>query len=175
MCEATAPCRRRRACVLNSVSAEASVGDLPGGSTLESHHQAMFITSVLASAPTTPSALHADRPLLDEEDLAPAAFLARYDGQTLESYRADLRQYFQWIDEVALAPLMPTCVRIELVAPERTTRTCLVHDRLALRPRTGPGHRRDHPQSPAGRTVLRAVGTALHPRRSAGRPQLRRR
>ena len=53
--------------------------------------------SVFSSNPTTPLVLRADRPLLDEAQLAAVAFLARYGGRTLESYRADLRQFFQWI------------------------------------------------------------------------------
>jgi len=48
--------------------------------------------------PTTPVVLRARDPLLDEAQLAAVAFLARYSGRTLESYRADLRQFFQWID-----------------------------------------------------------------------------
>jgi len=51
--------------------------------------------SVFESIPTTPPVLLAERPLIDEAQLAAAAFLARYDGRTLESYRADLRQFFQ--------------------------------------------------------------------------------
>jgi hypothetical protein len=33
--------------------------------------------------------------MLDKAQLAAAAYLARYGGSTLESYRADLRQFFQ--------------------------------------------------------------------------------
>ena len=42
--------------------------------------------------------LRADRPV-DEAQLAAVAFLARYGGRTLESYRADLRQFFQWASD----------------------------------------------------------------------------
>ena len=42
------------------------------------------------------------------------AFLARYSGRTLESYRADLRQFFQWADDVGLAPLDRDPAHIEL-------------------------------------------------------------
>jgi len=31
------------------------------------------------------------------------AVLARYGGQTLDPYHADLRQYFQWVGETGLA------------------------------------------------------------------------
>ena len=51
--------------------------------------------SVFDSVPTTPVVVRAGRPLLDEAQLAAVAFLARYRGRTLDSYRADLRQYFQ--------------------------------------------------------------------------------
>jgi hypothetical protein len=51
--------------------------------------------SVFSAMPMTPVVVRADRPLLDEAQLAAAAFLARYGGRTLESYRADLRQFFQ--------------------------------------------------------------------------------
>jgi hypothetical protein len=52
--------------------------------------------SVFESCPVTPPVLRAEFPVLDEAQLAAAAFLARYSGRTLESYRADLRQFFQW-------------------------------------------------------------------------------
>jgi hypothetical protein len=47
--------------------------------------------SVFDSVPTTPVVVRAGRPLLDEAQLAAVAFLARYRGRTLDSYRADLR------------------------------------------------------------------------------------
>lgn len=50
--------------------------------------------SVFESIPSTPPVLLAELPLLDEAQLAAAAFLARYNGRTLQSYRADLRQFF---------------------------------------------------------------------------------
>jgi hypothetical protein len=43
------------------------------------------------SSPVTPLVLPADQPTLDEAQLAAAAFLARYTGGTLESYRAGNR------------------------------------------------------------------------------------
>jgi integrase/recombinase XerD len=38
----------------------------------------------------------------------------RYRGRTLDSYRADLRQYFSWLDSVEVAPLAATRTLIEL-------------------------------------------------------------
>jgi hypothetical protein len=70
--------------------------------------------SVFSAMPTTPLVVRADRPLLDEAQLAAVAFLARYGGRTLESYRADLRQYFQWCADVEVAPLAVTRTHIEL-------------------------------------------------------------
>jgi integrase/recombinase XerD len=70
--------------------------------------------SVFSSKPTTALVARADRPLLDEAQLAAVAFLARYGGRTLESYRADLRQFFQWCAHVRLAPLAATRTHIEL-------------------------------------------------------------
>ena len=70
--------------------------------------------SVFDSVPTTPVVVWAGRPLLDEAQLAAVAFLARYRGRTLDSYRADLRQYFSWLDSVEVAPLAATRTLIEL-------------------------------------------------------------
>ena len=70
--------------------------------------------SVFSSNPMTPLVLRADRPLLDEAQLAAVAFLARYGGRTLESYRADLRQFFQWCAHDEVAPLAATRTHIEL-------------------------------------------------------------
>jgi hypothetical protein len=70
--------------------------------------------SVFDSIPTTPVVVRAGDPLLDEAQLAAAAFLARYGGRPLESYRADLRQFFQWTARVGLAPVAATRAHIEL-------------------------------------------------------------
>jgi len=70
--------------------------------------------SVFGSAPMTPLVVPADRPLLDEAQLAAVAFLARYGGRTLESYRTDLRQFFQWCADVDVAPLSASRAHIEL-------------------------------------------------------------
>src|SRR4051794_14452692 len=70
--------------------------------------------SVFDSVPTTPVVMRAGEPLLDEAQVAAAAFLARYRGRTLESYRADLRQFFQWLDSVGVPPLAATRAHLEL-------------------------------------------------------------
>ena len=50
----------------------------------------------------------------DEAELAAAAFLARYNGRTLDAYRHDLRTFFQWAADVGLAVLEATRPHIEL-------------------------------------------------------------
>ena len=70
--------------------------------------------SMFETSPSTPPVLRAELPLLDEAQLAAAAFLARYSGRTLESYRTDLRQYFQWTHDVGLPPLDATRAHIEI-------------------------------------------------------------
>ena len=70
--------------------------------------------SVFQSSPSTPPVLRAELPLLDEAQLAAAAFLARYSGRTLDSYRTDLRQFFQWAHDVGLTPLDANRAHIEL-------------------------------------------------------------
>src|SRR5271156_4562371 len=62
-------------------------------------------TSVLVSA-TTGS--------FEEAHMAAAAFLARYGGRTLETYRFDLRSYFEWCDSVGLVVLEAKRPHIEL-------------------------------------------------------------
>jgi integrase len=73
-----------------------------------------MIMSVFESLPTTPPALLAEMPLIDEAQLAAAAFLARYSGRTLESYRADQRQFFQWAADCGVAPLDATRAHLEV-------------------------------------------------------------
>ena len=70
--------------------------------------------SMFESSPSTPLVLRAEVPLIDEAQLAAVAFLARYGGRTLESYRADLRQYFRWAVEAGLAPLAASRAHVEL-------------------------------------------------------------
>lgn len=46
--------------------------------------------------------------LPEEAELAAAAFLARYQGRTLDAYRYDLRAFFQWAADQALEVLKAT-------------------------------------------------------------------
>ncbi len=50
----------------------------------------------------------------EEAHMAAAAFLARYGGRTLETYRFDLRNYFEWCDSVGLVVLEAKRPHIEL-------------------------------------------------------------
>jgi site-specific recombinase XerD len=65
-------------------------------------------------SPSTPLVLRAELPLLDEAELAAAAYLARYSGRTLQSYRTDLHGFFQWASDVGLRPLQAARTHIEL-------------------------------------------------------------
>jgi integrase/recombinase XerD len=51
--------------------------------------------------------------LADESQLVAAAFLARYNGRTLDAYRHDLRGFFQWATDIGLAVLDATRPQIE--------------------------------------------------------------
>jgi site-specific recombinase XerD len=51
---------------------------------------------------------------VDEAELAAAAFLARYQGRTLDAYRYDLRAFFQWAADDRLDILEATRPQIEL-------------------------------------------------------------
>jgi site-specific recombinase XerD len=53
-------------------------------------------------------------PGFDEAQVAAAAFLARYNGRTLDAYRYDLRTFFQWAAEVGLTVLEAKRPHIEL-------------------------------------------------------------
>ena len=50
----------------------------------------------------------------DEAELAAIAFLARYSGRTLDAYRHDLRNLFQWATDHSLAVLEATRTHLEL-------------------------------------------------------------
>src|SRR5436190_4439819 len=50
----------------------------------------------------------------DQAELAAAAFLAHYRDRTLESYRSDLRAFFQWAAETGLDVLAASRPQIEL-------------------------------------------------------------
>ena len=54
-----------------------------------------------------------DEPI-DEAEVAAAAFLARYQGRTLEAYRYDLRAFLQWAADDSLDILKATRPQIEL-------------------------------------------------------------
>ena len=49
-----------------------------------------------------------------EEQLAAAAFLVRYSGRTLDAYRHDLRDFFQWAADHGLDMLRATRAHIEM-------------------------------------------------------------
>jgi integrase/recombinase XerD len=49
-----------------------------------------------------------------QAQMAAAAYLARYSGRTLETYRYDLRTFFQWCTDLGLAVLEATRPHIEL-------------------------------------------------------------
>lgn len=53
--------------------------------------------------------------LVNEAQLAAAAFLARYSGRRLDAYRHDLRGFFQWTSDIGLAVLEATRPHVELV------------------------------------------------------------
>ncbi len=55
-----------------------------------------------------------DDDVVDEAELAAAAFLARYRGSTLEADRSDLRGFFQWAADAGLDVLKATRPQIEL-------------------------------------------------------------
>ena len=52
--------------------------------------------------------------LVDDAQLAAAAFLARYSGRTLDAYRHDLRGFFQWAVDQSIPVLEATRPHIEL-------------------------------------------------------------
>ncbi|HET6753025.1 MAG TPA: tyrosine-type recombinase/integrase [Jiangellaceae bacterium] len=52
--------------------------------------------------------------VIDDAQLAAVAFLARYNGRTLEAYRHDLRGFFQWAADMQLTVLAATRPHIEL-------------------------------------------------------------
>ena len=67
----------------------------------------------LMPMPEIDSATEGDDPV-DEAELAAAAFLARYQGRTLDAYRYDLRAFFQWAADDRLDVLKATRPQIEL-------------------------------------------------------------
>ena len=69
--------------------------------------------SVLDSDPKTLTFIIGD-PGLDEAQVAAAAFLARYNGRTLDAYRYDFRTFFQWAADVGLPVMEAKRPHIEL-------------------------------------------------------------
>ena len=67
----------------------------------------------LMPMPEIERATEGDDPV-DEAELAAAAFLARYQGRTLDAYRYDLRAFFQWAADDRLDILKATRPQIEL-------------------------------------------------------------
>jgi integrase/recombinase XerD len=64
--------------------------------------------------PPTDIRLPEDHVIIDDAQLAAAAFLARYSGRTLDAYRHDLRGFFQWASDNNLDVLAATRPHIEL-------------------------------------------------------------
>jgi integrase/recombinase XerD len=66
----------------------------------------------------TPMTTTIERPgadfAVDPAELAAISFLARYSGRTLDAYRHDLRNLFQWAADHALAVLDATRAHLEL-------------------------------------------------------------
>jgi hypothetical protein len=75
-------------------------------------HEETITMDIQYATPTTISVPHEVTPP-DEAQLAAAAFLARYDGRTLDAYRNDLRAFFQWADDTGLEVLAATRPHIE--------------------------------------------------------------
>ena len=63
---------------------------------------------------TTTLGLPTDDFVIDDAQLAAVAFLARYNGRTLDAYRHDLRGFFQWAAQNNLAVLAATRPHFEL-------------------------------------------------------------
>jgi integrase/recombinase XerD len=62
---------------------------------------------------TMPFRRPCDDRALDEAEQAAAAFLARYQGRTLDAYRYDVRAFFQWAADEGLDVLTATRPHIE--------------------------------------------------------------
>ena len=54
-----------------------------------------------------------DHDPFDQASMAAVAFLARYSGRTLETYRYDLRSFFQWCVDIHLEVLQAKRAHIE--------------------------------------------------------------
>ena len=82
---------------------------------------------------TTDNAVCTDEPFWspDEAQLAAAAFLARYNGRTLEAYRHDLRCYSHWASDRHLAVLGATRAHIEVPPIEYDGESQLIYLQLS--------------------------------------------
>jgi Phage integrase, N-terminal SAM-like domain len=69
--------------------------------------------TTIATASTTIQRPEPDY-LVDDAQLAAAAFLSRYSGRTLDAYRDDLRGFFQWAADNQVVVLEATRPHIEL-------------------------------------------------------------
>jgi hypothetical protein len=79
-----------------------------------------------------------DEDVLAEAHLAAAAFMARYQGRTLDAYRHDLRVFFQWALEVDLDAGCDSPVTPRRAAPGQGNRASLGPiDRQESRARAG--------------------------------------
>jgi site-specific recombinase XerD len=63
--------------------------------------------------PSSVTLISSSQTLFDQAELAAAAYLARYGGRTLETYRFDLRTFFQWCADVELDVLEAKRAHIE--------------------------------------------------------------
>jgi integrase/recombinase XerD len=71
----------------------------------------------MTSLDTAPTAWILQEPpgrSFDQEQMAAASFLARYNGRTLEAYRHDLRGFFQWAHDHDIEVMRATRPHIEL-------------------------------------------------------------
>lgn len=125
--------------------------------------------TLIPSSVTLVSARDADP--FAQAQMAAAAYLARYGGRTLETYRYDLRTFFQWCTDVGLDVLEAKRAHIELwhsAIEERGLAASTIDRRLStiwllpLRP-----HRRPDPIEPS---AIRPSAQGLPERRSGSRP-----
>ena len=108
---------------------------------------------------------------------AAAAYLARYGGRTLETYRYDLRTFFQWCTDVGLDVLEAKRAHIELwrsameerdLRPPPSTAGCPQSAASTASPTSTAGSRRTQPNTPAGPRSTRAKGVAWTEASSVG-------
>ena len=118
----------------------------------------------------------------DQAQMAAAAYLARYSGRTLETYRYDLRTFFQWCADVGLAVLEAKRPHIELwrsAMEERGLAASTIDRRLSticgfyrfahIDGRIPPT-RRSTPAAPRSTRAKGVVSTGASSARSSSRP-----